>query len=160
RPRFKLVFAGNTKPRISVVDEAIARRLNLVPFNHPPRQRDDRLKEKLEVEYPAILRWAIDGWLSTQETGWVRPPAVADATSQYLDDENVIAGWLAERCELGPLQKEALKVLFADWSDWCSENDEDPETGRKFRRRLERLPGIRFSRTKKGIEVKGVGLRP
>ena len=101
-PRFKLVFVGNTKPRIASVDEALVRRLNLVPFQFRPATRDEQLKEKLVIEYPAILRWAIDGWLDLKANGRCRPAVIASATKEYLDDENVIAAWLAERCELGP----------------------------------------------------------
>ena len=55
-PRFKLAFVGNTKPRIATVDEALVRRLNLVPFQFQPATRDERLKEKLVVEYRATHR--------------------------------------------------------------------------------------------------------
>ena len=79
-PRFKLVFVGNTKPRIASVDEALVRRLNLVPFQFQPATRDEQLKEKLVVEYPAILRWAIDGWLDLQANGRCRPAVIAEAT--------------------------------------------------------------------------------
>ena len=158
-PRFKLVFVGNTKPRISAVDDALARRLNLVPFRFQPAKRDEQLKEKLVVEYPAILRWMINGWLDLQTNGPARPAVVTEATGQYLDDENVIAAWLVERCELGKLHAELLKALFADWKSWCEDNGEDPETNRRLKRRLEKLPGIHFARDKDGVWVKGIRLR-
>jgi putative DNA primase/helicase len=158
-PRFKLVFVGNAKPRIRVVDDAIARRLNLVPFTFQPAQRDEQLKEKLTIEYPAILRWAIDGWLDLQATGPTRPAVIAEATREYLADENRIAQWLAERCEIAPLHKELLKLLFADWKTWCEANGEEPQSNRRLKARLERLPGIRRSRQDKlGIWIVGIRL--
>jgi len=159
-PTFKLVFVGNVKPRINTVDEAVARRLNLVPFRWPPAQRDERLKERLAVEYPAILRWAIDGWLDLQANGPVRPVVITEATAEYLTDENMLAGWLAERCELGPLHATLLKQLFADWKQWCEANHEDAETSRKFHRRLDRLVGVRCRRDMHGVWIKGLGLKP
>ena len=41
-PQFKLVVAGNHKPAIRTIDEAMRRRLHLVPFTVtiPPKQRD------------------------------------------------------------------------------------------------------------------------
>ena len=80
-----------------------------MPFQFQPAKRDEQLKERLEVEYPAILRWAIDGWLDMQAEGAVRPAVIVSATKEYLDDENVIADWLTERCELGPLHEVMLK---------------------------------------------------
>ena len=44
-PRFKLIWSGNAKPTLNRVDEAIRRRLNLVPFTVtvPPAERDSEL---------------------------------------------------------------------------------------------------------------------
>ena len=68
-PKFKLWIVGNHKPRLNNVDEAMRRRMLLVPFlvQIPPEERDPRLAEKLKVEWPAILRWAIDGCLEWQK---------------------------------------------------------------------------------------------
>ena len=159
-PRFKLVFVGNTKPRIASVDEALVRRLNLVPFQFRPAMRDEQLKEKLVIEYPAILRWAVDGWLDLKANGRCRPAVIASATKEYLDDENVIAAWLAERCALGPLHETTLKALFSDWKTWCEDNSEDPETNKKLKRRLEKVPGLRFPHGMHGTIVKGIRLKP
>jgi len=65
-PRFKLLFAGNERPSLSRVDEALRRRLHLVPFavTIPEAERDPFLAEKLDAELPAILRWAIEGALA------------------------------------------------------------------------------------------------
>ncbi len=62
-PCFKLLIAGNHKPRLQAVDEAIRRRLHLIPFNVtiPKDERDPDLPEKLQAEWPGILAWAIDG---------------------------------------------------------------------------------------------------
>jgi putative DNA primase/helicase len=61
-PSFKLFIVGNHKPRLSTVDEAIRRRMLIVPFTVeiPPEQRDPKLPEKLKSEWPAILRWCIE----------------------------------------------------------------------------------------------------
>ena len=58
-PTFKLFICGNHKPRLTSVDEAIRRRLLLVPFTcrYRPAERDPLLPEKLKAEWPAILRW-------------------------------------------------------------------------------------------------------
>jgi hypothetical protein len=59
RPAFKLVIAGNHKPGLRSVDEAIRRRFNLVPFTItiPPAERDETLAEQLKQEFPGILQW-------------------------------------------------------------------------------------------------------
>src|SRR5215471_5122056 len=54
-PQFKLVIAGNHKPRFGNVDEAIRRRVQLIPFTVtiPPEQRDKDLADKLRDEHAA-----------------------------------------------------------------------------------------------------------
>ena len=69
-PQFTLLVAGNHKPGFKAVDEAVRRRVQLVPLqNIPAAERDPRLGEKLAAEAPAILRWAIDGCLEWQRQG-------------------------------------------------------------------------------------------
>ena len=75
-PQFKLVIAGNHKPSIRNVDEAMRRRLHLIPFTVtiPPDKRDGKLTEKLLLERNGILAWAVRG-MSRLAAG--RPPAAS-----------------------------------------------------------------------------------
>ena len=77
-PQFTLWVAGNHKPGFRGVDEAIRRRVLLVPFLQviPEAERDLHLPEKLKAEWPAIFRWAIDGCLAWQREGLAHPPAL------------------------------------------------------------------------------------
>jgi putative DNA primase/helicase len=62
-PQFKLLIAGNHKPGLRTVDEAMRRRLNLLPFTVtiPASERDVKLTEKLRSKWGGILKWMIDG---------------------------------------------------------------------------------------------------
>jgi putative DNA primase/helicase len=70
-PQFKLFVIGNHKPRLSSVTDAMRRRLKLIPFLNKPARPDTELMKKLEAEYPAILRWMIDGCVDWQRNGFV-----------------------------------------------------------------------------------------
>ncbi len=67
-PQFKLLIAGNHRPGLRNVDEAVRRRLHLIPFTVtiPAEERDTELPIKLQHEYPAILQWMIEGCLEYQ----------------------------------------------------------------------------------------------
>src|ERR1017187_1284583 len=80
-PQLKLVVAGNHKPGLRNVDEAIRRRLHLIPFTVTiaENERDPELTEKLKAEYPGILQWAIEGCLMWQREGLNPPVVVRDA---------------------------------------------------------------------------------
>ena len=62
-PAFKLFIAGNHKPSLRSVDEAIRRRFHLIPFavTIPPEERDPDLDQKLESRmagHPRVAgRW-------------------------------------------------------------------------------------------------------
>ncbi|MBI1209284.1 MAG: hypothetical protein GC191_18605 [Azospirillum sp.] len=89
-PQFKLVIAGNHKPSLRAVDEAIRRRFHLLPFTVtiPAGERDPNLPKKLEAEWGGILAWAIEGCLEWQRIGLQPPKAVVDATEKYLSEED------------------------------------------------------------------------
>ena len=91
-PEFKLVIAGNHKPALRSVDEAIRRRLHFIPFTVtiPQNKRDPRLGEKLRAELPGILAWAIEGCLAWQREGLNPPLLVREATADYLAAEDAI----------------------------------------------------------------------
>ena len=101
-PQFKLMIAGNHKPGLRSVDEAIRRRFNLIPFTVtiPAEERDKDLGDKLKAEWPGILQWMIDGCVDWQERGLAPPEVVTAATAAYLEAQDSIAAWLDECCEL------------------------------------------------------------
>ncbi len=138
-PQLKLVIAGNHKPHLSAVDEAIRRRLQLVPFAVvvPEKERDLRLAEKLKDEWPAILRWAIDGCLEWQATGLNPPPAVREATDSYFENEDRLGEWIADACDQGANLQARIKDLFPSWKAFAEAADDFVGTKRSFADALE-----------------------
>jgi putative DNA primase/helicase len=121
-PTFKLFICGNHKPRLSNVDEAIRRRLLLVPFTVliPLAERDQQLPEKLWSERRAILRWCMDGCLEWQRIGLAPPPIVLDATEAYFAEQDTTQQWLDECTEDGgEFAFTRTTELFASWKTWC-----------------------------------------
>ena len=66
------------------IDEAMRRRLNIVPFVLKPVTIDKDLEAKLLAEGPSILQWMIQGCLDWQANGLVRPEVVQSATARIL----------------------------------------------------------------------------
>jgi putative DNA primase/helicase len=134
-PQFKLLIAGNHKPGLRNIDEAIRRRFHLLPFTVriPPQQRDPHLFETLREEWPAILGWAIHGCLEWQVRGLNPPAAVAEATAEYFDDEDVFGQWLEECCVRDPTAHETTRDLYAAWSAWAQRCGMSAGSEPKFR---------------------------
>jgi putative DNA primase/helicase len=138
-PQFKLMVIGNSKPSLRGVDEAIRRRLHLIPFTVtiPPAGRDKHLHAKLRGEWPAILRWALDGTLLWRRQGLDPPPAVVSATVDYLDAEDTFARWREECTRPDPKAWEASGDLSASWKSWAELAGEYVGKQRKFSEKLE-----------------------
>lgn len=138
-PQFKLIIAGNHKPGLRTVDEAIRRRFHLLPFRVtiPAAERDLQLKDKLREEWPGILAWAIRGCLEWQQQGLAPPAAVVNATAVYLEAEDAIATWLEECCERDPQAWEASSMLFGSWKGWAENAEEFVGSTKRFVQLLE-----------------------
>ena len=128
-PTFKLFICGNHKPRLTSVDEAMRRRLLLVPFTVqiPAGERDRDLTQKLRAEWPAILRWSVDGCLEWQRIGLELPAIVRDATDAYFADQDTLKQWLDECIEDGGERGFSRTTeLFDSWKDWCENRNIKP----------------------------------
>jgi len=137
-PQFKLLLSGNHKPAVRVVDEAIRRRIQIIPFavTIPAEERDPDLAETLKAEWPGILAWMVEGCLLWQQKGLDPPHAVLDATATYLDAEDSLGQWLRECCELSPHLHGESSVLFGSWRQWAEQRNEPVGTIKAFAQAL------------------------
>jgi putative DNA primase/helicase len=159
-PTFKLVFVGNHQPVLKNVDDAARRRFNIIPFVHQPENPDKGMKEKLRAEYPAILRWMIDGCIDWQRNGLKRPKVVIDATEEYFSEQDSMGRWIDESCDTGkPIMQASHKSLFASWSAWAAANGEQAGSGKAFSKSLQRR-GFKQAYDRNGSFFKGIDLRP
>lgn len=156
-PRFKLLVAGNHKPSLNTVDEAIRRRFHLVPFTVtiPKEERDPQLVEKLKLQWPGILQWMIEGCTKWQETGLGAPDCVTKATSEYLASQDTMRNWLDECSTKSPGAETRASRLFASWKLWCEENGEHPGSSRALSQKL-RDQGFSSVHTKHGTVFHGI----
>jgi putative DNA primase/helicase len=162
-PRFKLVVAGNHKPGLRSVDEAIRRRFHLVPFTVtiPIAERDETLGDRLKAELPGILAWAIGGCLEWQAGGLAPPAVVREATAAYLEAEDALAAWIEDVGEYDADAWESSQALYRSWKSWAERTGEHPGSLKKFIQRLEdRGSAIGMRRARNGQGGRGFfGLR-
>lgn len=133
-PQFKLLVVGNHKPSIRNVDEAMRRRLHMIPFTVtiPPGQRDKKLPERLLAERDGILAWALQGCLEWQRLGLRPPGAVMAATEDYFEAEDAIGRWIDERCQRDRQHWASSTDLFANWKSWAETNGEYAGSMKRF----------------------------
>ena len=159
QPTFKIVLIGNHAPRLKARSKAMERRLRIVPFKHKPPAVDQSLKERLRAEYPAILRWMIEGCLAWQRQRLGSCAAVAAESGAYFEQQDHFGRWLEERCLVAESFSEKPSRLLSDFISWAKENNEPVLTSGEFREMIERTPGLRYSRTKGNQRVRGIGLQ-
>ncbi|TWI73630.1 putative DNA primase/helicase [Bradyrhizobium huanghuaihaiense] len=134
-PEFKLTIIGNHQPTLANVDAATRRRFNIVPFLHKPTKPDLGLTERLRGEWPAILRWMIDGCLDWQRNRLTRPQSVVAATAAYFEDQDLFGHWLSSSCDVQVTNDrltEATAKLYASWKAFASQAGEKPGTVKSF----------------------------
>jgi putative DNA primase/helicase len=147
RPQFKLTIAGNHPPVLHNVDDAMRRRMNILPFVAKPKEPDPMLVTKLKEEHGRILAWMIEGCLDWQRSGLTRPPVVENATADYFDAQDMFGQWLQERCDLETTAFELPAKLYNDWSEFAKSNGEAPGTSKAF---YANLPRRGFIKAKTG----------
>jgi putative DNA primase/helicase len=137
-PQFKLLIAGNHKPSFRNVDEAIRRRVKLVPFTVtiPEAERDKNFSKKLIPEWPGILRWMIEGCLAWQRDGLKPPADVRYATNDYLTGQDDLQRFIDDACVLGPNESDTSAHLWDGWTDWAEDHREFVGSQRRFSDRL------------------------
>jgi putative DNA primase/helicase len=165
KPEFKLFFATNHKPVIRGTDNAIWKRLHLIPFeerfveNPEPGEHpiDKDLPAKLRAELPGFLARMVRGCMEWQEKGLCPPVKVQAATAEYRAEMDVLADWIAECCVVTPKAKAAPTPLYESYSKWCVAAGETPMNLTSFSLRMQDR-GFEAKRVKGKRFYRGIGL--
>jgi putative DNA primase/helicase len=127
KPTWKIHIAYNRAPRLTGTDDGIRRRLRVVPWAASFKDRPDptiklRLVGEAE-ERPGILAWCVEGLRRRLALGRLEsPPAVLVATDEYIDDEDLIGRFIADRCVEGPLEQVEIRSALAAFRAWMVED--------------------------------------
>ncbi len=139
-PAFKLWIACNHLPTIRGTDQAIWRRIRLIPFevSIPEAEQDKDLPAKLRAELPGILAWAVRGCRLWSAEGLGAPNEVQAATAAYRTAMDTVEAFLEERCvqiDDDQVKTQATR-LYMDYQAWAKTTGEETLTQRVFGDRL------------------------
>lgn len=147
KPGAKVWLITNHLPTVRGTDEAIWRRIWLIPFNVtiPEEKRDPRMGERLQEEAPGILNWCLAGFREYMQAGrLVRPEIVSQATDEYREDQDVLGDFILEICEIGPGYQCTATEIYQAYTQWCAFNDEKAWKQKSFGMAM----GERFKKTR------------
>jgi len=133
---WSIFLVVNHKPVITGQDRAIWRRIRLVPWEAtiPDNEQrpQDEMVEELTREGSAILNWLLKGLNDWQtDKKWIAPEVIT-ATRDYQQEQDLLAGFLADRCELGKHYQERFAALYTAYKVWCAAEGEKPTSKRQF----------------------------
>lgn len=156
-PTFKLLVAGNHRPQLTGVGEAMRRRLQLIPFTVtiPDHERDRELPKKLLQEMDGILGWMLDGLADWRERGLAPPKRVTDASRSYFEEEDLVGQWIVECCDQDPLHRAPASALYDSWSGWAERAGVEKGSQKSLGEAL-RGHGFTSFRTSRGRGWKGL----
>ena len=155
----KIWFDLNTLPKFNGVDDGIARRPRVIPFDWrvPPERKDRRLPEKLMAEAKGILAWIVQGAVAWNRDGLAAPPEVEYATREYVDEQNHLPAFFRDCYGLDPMGLVTASTLQQDYSGWCAAHGEVPyDYQRKVVPFLRSVMKLALVKTKAGNVWKGL----
>src|SRR5215216_2850706 len=160
-PTHTAFLCTNHKPEIRGTDNAIWRRIRLIPFTEtlPPAEQDKKLPEKLRSELSGILAWCVEGCLEWRREDLQAPAEVRKATGAYRAEMDVIGAFLRDECEVDADHKTSFASVYDRYAEWCEEGGEKPETRRKFNARLKERGSFTDRRSGPGGSYQWHGLR-
>ncbi|MCU1324665.1 MAG: hypothetical protein JWN34_35 [Bryobacterales bacterium] len=164
----KLFMDCNHRPVVRGVDDAIWRRLKLIPFDVTVSEADKDLDlpNKLRAEMAGILAWAVRGCVDWKRNGLGDPPEVASAGEEWREHDDPLKEFLDDYCLL---DEEELYIKASElgqaYEYWAKQNRERYPLGREaFNERLQ-AKGLKQSRSRRidGKQARaweGINIRP
>ena len=139
-PQFTLLITCNRLPRITGTDEAIWRRVHVIPFDvtiPPAEQVRDFADQLVADEGPGILAWMVRGAIAWRQAGRLIPPDdVLQATRTYRGEQDSLRPFLAECCVVDPTARVTVAELYAVYQTWARDSGEAILSKSELRRAL------------------------
>ncbi|VFA94746.1 Uncharacterized conserved protein [Nocardia farcinica] len=159
-PSHTAVLVTNHLPQVSGDDQAVWRRLRVVPFDVviPAEERDPHLAEALQLEADGILAWAIQGYIEWEQRGLDEPHSVRAATDRYQTDSNDVARFIDERCFVSPQAYGTPGEFHIAYSEWARADGEAQQMSLKAFGAALAERGYRTSKSNGRRLVRGIGL--
>ena len=143
-PQTVLWLATNNPPKLNSDDDAVWRRLKMIPFLHQFGGDDevfDMARKTLMPERNGILNWLLAGLRDYLANGMGEPESVGvaareqrvatDSVARFLDDK-ILEGVLVQ-VDGGQMRSADLFTMYQDWAKTMREN---PVGSRRFTNRM------------------------
>jgi putative DNA primase/helicase len=129
-PTWHVHVSFNDPPTINGTDDGIRRRLKIVPWGarFEGANQDPTLKARLESEQhrSAILNWCLAGMRDYLANGMPSALAVAEATDEYVAEQDSLGNFLVECCRVEHGGEVRFNDFLAAYHHWLETHGENP----------------------------------
>lgn len=149
-PMGKLWLSLNFDPEIAHDNEAMWRRLRVVPFlrSFTGKDRDNDLEAKLTAELPGILNWLIEGARMYARNGLGDCAKVHDATAKLRERSDTVLSWFRACCvKRDTVNIQGATEVYKSYVGHTRADNRSPLPMPKFNGGLQRLGGQRVRRS-------------
>ncbi|MEU9652629.1 phage/plasmid primase, P4 family [Streptomyces sp. NPDC048110] len=128
KPQALILLATNYRPEIREQDYGTWRRVKLLPFERKfeAHERDYSLEETLRAEFPGILAWAVRGAMEWHAYGLGETPSVAEATADYREDSDPLAGFFPGVLVADPTADTPTADIWEAYRNWAEDQGIPP----------------------------------
>ena len=133
-PTFKLCIASNYQPNLKNADDAMRRRMKIIPFKNKAQKRDNDLKDALRAEYPMILQWMIDGAVKWYREGLRDSAVIANQVDQFFADQDLVKRWIEDCCNIDRNFSATPTQLADSYNDYTGENISSEKMAAKIKK--------------------------
>lgn len=162
-PTHTLVLYTNHLPRVGAIDQGTWRRLIVIPFNAKIEGKAD-IKNYSDFLFKtaggAVLSWIIEGTKRVIASDYkiVQPKVVQDAIQKYKENNDWLAHFLDDCCEVGDDFEAKSGEFYNAYRSYCLQMGEYTRSTTDFYSALEST-GVVRKRTRTGVIIYGLKLK-
>ena len=162
-PTHTLVLYTNHLPRVGAIDQGTWRRLIVIPFNAKIEGKAD-IKNYSDFLFKtaggAVLQWIIEGAKRVIASDYkiVQPRVVQDAIQKYKENNDWLAHFLDDCCEMGDDFEAKSGEFYNAYRSYCLQMGEYTRSTTDFYSALEST-GVVRKRTRTGVIIYGLKLK-
>jgi len=162
-PSHTLVLYTNHLPRVGANDPGTWRRLIVIPFDAKIEGSSDMKNyadHLFNVAGPYILSWIVEGAMKAIRKNFhLSPPeCVRKAIDTYRENNDWMANFLEDCCEIGPDYKQKSGDFYQEYRNYCARNGEYTRSTTDFYAAVE-LAGFTRKKIKIGSFIYGVRIK-